>query len=102
MTSVLAYSQKAIRVAKYTTSRTSSTPFLMDSKWAMKLKELITSTTACGAQPLKKPSTMRVPLKMNQKQITTDTTNAMTWFLVVAEMQEPMARKPPAISRLPR
>ncbi len=28
--------------------------------------------------------------------------NAMTWLRVSADMHEPMARKPPAISRLPR
>jgi hypothetical protein len=41
------------------------------------------------------------PESSSAKQAVTDKIKAMTWFLVVAEMHEPTARKPPAMSRLP-
>ncbi|MNC95845.1 hypothetical protein D3C83_130610 [compost metagenome] len=60
------------------------------------------STSACGAQAWKKSSTSGKPLRMNRKHTATLITNAITWLRVSAEMQAPMARKPPAIRKLPR
>ena len=41
------------------------------------------------------------PQNVNKKQAVAANMNAMTWFLVMAEMQEPIARKAPAITKLP-
>ena len=46
--------------------------------------------------------TISTPLITNRKQITAATMNAITWFLVSAEMHEPIARNAPAIRKLPR
>ena len=59
------------------------------------------STTSCGAQPENRSSTSGNPASRKPKQTTTVRMNAITWLRVNADRQEPMARKPPAISRLP-
>ena len=57
---------------------------------------------AAGAQLLNADSTMGMPETRNRKHTTTVRTKAMTWFLVAADRQAPMARNAPAIRRLPR
>ena len=47
-------------------------------------------------------STSSSPLMTSRKQTVAATMKAITWFLVSAEMHEPMARKAPAIRKLPR
>ena len=37
----------------------------------------------------------------SRKQMAAETMKAITWFLVSAEMHEPMARNAPAIRKLP-
>ena len=59
------------------------------------------SSKACGAQPVNRFITIGNPLSMNRKQATTLRMNATTWLRVIADMQDPIARKPPAISQLP-
>ena len=55
-----------------------------------------------GAHSANALMTTEVPMAINRKQIAAATTNAMTWFFVSAETKEPMARNPPAISKLPK
>ena len=65
--------------------------------------EAIASTSACGAQPRKKSSTSGKPGQQEQRnRRPTVRMKAMTWLRVTAERHAPIARKPPAISRLPR
>ena len=68
------------------------TPGVIAWKWVRKLKDEIALTSASGAQARKKSSTSGAPETVNRKQTTTLTTKAITWLLVVAEMQAPMAR----------
>ena len=68
----------------------------------MKLNEATVSTTSGGAQERKAASTRSMPLIRNRKQTAAATTKAITWFLVSAETQAPMAMNAPAITQLPR
>src|SRR6266513_2283946 len=94
--------KKPISIAKYSRSRTSMTPLAMDSKWVRNESEAIASTSTCGAQLRNTSSTRGKPASRNTKQPATPRMNATTWLRVSADMHEPMARKPPASSRLPR
>ena len=76
-------------------------PFSMLLKCVKKLNDAMALTSACGAQPVKKLITTGKPAKMKIKHTTTATTNAITWFLVIAEMAEPTAKYAPAINKLP-
>ena len=78
------------------------TPLLNEEKCDKKLKEAIASTAPCGSQALKKSRTKLVPLNKKIKQTTTDIIKAITWFWVVEDIHDPMARKPPDIKRLPK
>ena len=68
----------------------------------MKLKDATVSTTSCGAQGRNAASTRSTPLIRNRKQAAAASTKAMTWFLLSADMQAPIAMKAPAIAQLPR
>ena len=68
------------------------TPSVIDWNRVRKLNEAIASSATVGAQPVKKSSTIGAPDTVSRKLTTTATTNAMTWFLVAAEMQPPIAR----------
>ena len=68
------------------------TPAEMAEKWVRKLNDEIAVISGSGAQARKKSSTSGAPEIVNRKHTTTVTTKAMTWLLVVAEMQAPMAR----------
>ena len=74
----------------------------MALKWVRKLSPLTASTTKGGAQALNRSRTRGKPLNTKPRHTTALSTKAMTWFLVSAEKQDPMARKAPAISALPR
>ena len=100
-TIALANRKSAIRLEKKKASLTSITPRFIALKWVRKLKERIASVNQSGAQPAKKLRTTAVPLTVKRNATAAVTTKAMTWFLVVAEIQAPIARMPPAISRLP-
>ena len=63
----------------------------MASKRTRKLSEAMASTSHCGAQA-KASSTMGKPLTINRKQALTARMKAITWFLLSADMHEPMAR----------
>ena len=78
------------------------TPLVSWPKWVRKLNEATVSTTSGGAQGRNAASTRSTPLIRNRKQAAAPTTKAITWFLVSAETQAPMAMKAPAISQLPR
>ena len=56
----------------------------------------------CPAQDEKKSSTNGRPLKVNKKQMVTEMINAITWFFVRADIQEPIDKYAPAISKLPK
>jgi hypothetical protein len=102
MMMVVAASHTNINETKYNTSLSPSTPFDTDVKWVKKLSEAIISTTSMGAQPLNIFRTMGKPLRINMKQMTTPRMKAITWLLLKADVQDPIARKPPAISQLPQ
>ena len=68
------------------------TPFLMESKCVRNESEAIASSSHCGAQARKKSSTSGKPARVTAKQATTPRMKAITWLLVRADMQEPMAR----------
>ena len=87
---------------KKTTSRISSSPPAMVPKCTRKLNEATMSTTAAGANILKKPSTYSTPLKKNRKLTITASTSAITWFLVSADIVCEMASMQPARTQLPR
>ena len=94
--------KKTINEPKNTRSRASTTPREIASKCVKKLNDAMASVTTSGAQALKKSCTVSNPDSRNRKHITMLTTNAMTWFFVSAETNEPIARKPPAIRKLPK
>ena len=98
---VLINSANPIRDPKKTTSRKSMMPLVIDVKWVRKLIAEIVSTRKSGAHPWKKFRTNGNPLVKNRKHTTADTINAMTWLLVVAEMHDQIARKPPAMKNVP-
>src|SRR5690606_24148235 len=77
------------------------TPRLIDVKCVRKLKDATVSTITGGAQPEKKLRTSVEPLTVNMKHTAAVMTNAITWLFVTAETQAPIARNPPAMSRLP-
>ena len=95
-----AASQATINVTKYSRSRRSITPLLMESKRIRKLSEATASISHCGAQA-SASSTIGKPLTMNRKQALTARMKAITWFFARADMHEPMARYEPASSQLP-
>src|SRR6478672_7674882 len=82
-------------------SRKSITPCVMAMKCVRKLNEEMALISASGAHDRKKSITSGAPEIVNRKQTTTLTTKAITWFLVIAEMQAPIERYPPAIKKLP-
>ena len=82
-------------------SRSSITPLVTAVKWVRKLSEAIVSTSRSGAQSRKKLSTSSRPAMVNRKHTVALMMKAMTWFLVNAEMHDPIARKAPAMNRLP-
>src|SRR5215469_13782553 len=82
----------AISDRKKMRSRRSITPAEIAVKWVRKLNEEMAFTSASGAQARKKSSTSGAPEIVKRKHTTTLTTNAITWFLVEAEMHAPMAR----------
>ena len=77
------------------------TPFVICWKCDRKLSDSIPEIMKSGAQVLKKPRINGRLLITNRKQITAAMMNAMTWFLVSAETNEPIARNAPAIRKLP-
>src|SRR5262249_26169669 len=101
-TTTFAVRKRAMTLRKKSRSLRSTTPAEIAAKWVRKLKDETASISTSGAQERKKSSTSGAPEIVNKKQITTLTTNAITWFLVVAEMQAPMDRYAPAIKKLPR
>ena len=98
----LAKSQKAIKEEKKIMSLKSITPFKIAEKWVKKLIEAIVLTTISGAHALKKSNTISSPLIVNKKQTVAETIKAITWFFVMAEIHEPIARNAPAIKKLPK
>src|SRR5258706_9253304 len=102
MIAVFANRKNTIIETKYTMSLRSITPRITEVKWLMNEKAATVSTTDCGAQPVKNPSTTDEPDTVSRKHTTAASTNAITWFLVSAEIAAPMARNAPAISKLPR
>ena len=88
----LANRKTAINDRKYTPSRRSSTPLEISVKCAKKLSEAMKSTTALGAHPAKKLSTIGAPLAISTKHAAAVMTKAMTWFLVRAEMKPPRSQ----------
>src|SRR5438445_4412374 len=98
----LAARQQDIVTAKNVTSRRSTTPLAIASKWVRNDSEATASTTGGGAQPREASSTIGSPESSRAKQPATPRMNATTALRVSADMQEPTARKAPAISRLPR
>src|SRR5262249_15585709 len=91
-TSVFANRNTPMTERKKMRSRKSITPFLIWSKWLRKLNEATRSTRLWGSTLAAKPSTRFVPPSVKRKQIAAASTNAITWFLVVADRQEPIAR----------
>src|SRR5215472_13527646 len=91
-TTTFAVRKSAISETKKRTSRRSTTPAEIAAKCVRKLKEETASMRTSGAQDLKKSITSGAPETVKRKQITTLTTNAITWFLVVAEMHDPIER----------
>src|SRR5215475_966329 len=73
----------------------------MRSKWDRKLIDDTALTRKPGAQARNTLSTSSSPLITSRKQRVAATMNAITWFLVSAEMHEPTAKKAPAIKKLP-
>ena len=71
------------------------------AKCERKLKPAIASSSDCGAQAANRSVTIGSPLSRKAKQTTTDRMKATTWLRVSADMHEPIARNPPAISQLP-
>ena len=67
-----------INEEKYKILLKSIMPREISEKFAKKLKEEITSVTACPAQPEKKSNTIGSPLNVNNKQTVTDNINAIT------------------------
>ena len=94
--------QIAISDAKNSSVARSTTPFISSPKWVRKLNEATVSTTKGGAQGRNAARTRSTPLMRNRKRTASPTTNAITWFLVRAETQAPIAMKAPAIAQLPR
>ena len=76
-------------------------PLFMSSKFIKKLKEEIASRNACPVQLEKKSNTIGNPLTVNKKHTVTERINAITWFFVSAERQDPIDKYPPAIKKLP-
>ena len=64
--------------------------------------EAMVRTSSSGAQAWKKFNTSSRPLMVNRKHTVAATMKAITWFLVSADMHDPMARIAPAIRKLPR
>ncbi len=95
-----ANSQNAISETKKIISRASIKPCVSALKCVRKLSEATVETSHSGAQPRKKFSTRSRPLIVNRKQAVAAMTKAMTWFFVNADMQEPIARKDPAMRKL--
>src|SRR5262245_40830362 len=91
-TTTFAVRKSAMSERKNSTSRRSTTPAEIEAKCVRKLKEEMASSSTRGAHERKKSSTSGAPDIVNRNEITTLTTNAITWFFVVAEMQEPMER----------
>ena len=101
-TITVAASQAAISEAKYSRSRRSITPLAIDREVRQERQR-----GDRVDQRLRRPAlrTQRAPARnpdsRNTKQTTAVRMKAITWLRVAAEMQEPIARKPPAISKLP-
>ncbi len=66
-----------------------------------KLSDAMPSTMIWGAQPENKSSTSGKPDSRKPKHTTAVMTKAITWLRVNADRQEPIARNPPAIRKLP-
>ena len=77
------------------------TPREISEKWDRKLSPATASTSTWGAHPVNRSSTIGRPLSRKTKQATTARMKAITWLRVRADMHEPMASMPPAISQLP-
>ena len=73
----------------------------MASKWVRKLNEAIISTAASGKNSLTKASMYSSPLRKKARLATTESTRAITWFLVRADMVCEMASMQPARTKLP-
>ena len=73
----------------------------MASKCVKKLNEAIASTMTCGNTPRTKSSTSGKPASRNTNPTNAAVMNAITWLRVAADRHMPMARKPPAMRKLP-
>ena len=77
--------------AKNTTSRSAITPRVRPLKRSVSDSARATSANT-GMRWLRKSVTKALPATANRKHTATASTKAITWFLVMADMAEPIAR----------
>ena len=99
---MLATNQTAIVDTKNNTSERLTIPFAIPLNRVRKLKLEMASSNQRGTQDSNTFSTNGKPDMTNNKQTTPLKRNATTWLLLSADIQDPMARKAPAISQLPK